>query len=160
MKLVALWCVALAVVALVLFLGARSPDNATADSAASDTVTEQEDAPNDRPTLSPESFNVALWTEPPAPPPTNTRVAQRTPPPPPIKLQLVAILTEPGDDSGPVYKAALYDPDADELTIVGAGEHLGSVEISDVTASTVALQSNNRQQRLSLDDAPQRGGRR
>lgn len=106
--------------------------------------------------FNPDAFDVRLWTPPPAPPATPI-VAQK-PAPPPIKLQLIGIsreAAEPGKDA--VLRAALYDPDADKLLIVAAGETLtpGSgrpLTVASLTAEAVELSDGETTRKLSLND--------
>lgn len=78
-----------------------------------------------------DAFRVPVWVAP-TPPPAPEKPA---PPLPPLKLQLLAIIRE-----GEVYKAALYDPDADKVLVVAAGETLGAGRaVEAVTATAVSV---------------------
>lgn len=78
-----------------------------------------------------DAFRVPVWVAP-TPPPAPEKPAL---PPPPLKLQLLAIIRE-----GESYKAALYDPDADKVLVVAAGETLGAGRaVEAVTATAVSV---------------------
>jgi len=102
-------------------------------------------------TLDLQAFRAPLWVAPPAPPAPPVAAATPPPPPPPLKLQLIAIVREAGQGAGEsIYKAALYDPDADTLTVVGPGDTIAGRTIERVTASDVSLIDNGRSRTLSL----------
>lgn len=90
------------------------------------------------------AFRVPIWVAEPAPPPPPAPV---TPPPPPapLKLQLLAIVNENG-----VYRAAVYDPDADKLLVVAAGEKIGSRRVEKVDKSAVTLADDTGKRVLAL----------
>lgn len=76
------------------------------------------------------AFRAPLWVVPtpppaPAPPPA---------PPAPLKLQLLAVIHEDG-----LYKAVVYDPDADKILVAAAGERLGNRTVERVNPSGVEL---------------------
>jgi hypothetical protein len=87
------------------------------------------------------AFRAPLWVAPPAPP----APVAAAPPPPPLKLQLIAILSENGQ-----YKAALYDPDSDRLTVVGAGNTIGGRRIERVGKSDVVVMDGALARTLAL----------
>ena len=86
-------------------------------------------------------FRTPLWVAPPAPPPGPVAAA----PPPPLRLQLVAILRDKGE-----YRAALYDPDADKLVVVGPGDIIAGRTIERVGAADLSLRDNGLSRTLSL----------
>lgn len=88
-----------------------------------------------------DAFRAPLWVAPPAPPPPVAAV----PPPPPLKLQLVAILSENGE-----YRAALYDPDADLLKVVGRGDSVAGRRIERVGQSDVVVLDGSLERTLAL----------
>jgi hypothetical protein len=85
---------------------------------------------------------MAAAPAPPPPPPA---------PPPPLKLQLLAIVREGGE-----YKAAVYDPDAGRMVIVGAGESVAGRGVASVAADAIELRDGAGVRRLALAE----GGRR
>jgi hypothetical protein len=90
------------------------------------------------------AFRAPLWVAPPPPPPAPAPPAP-APPPPPLKLQLLAVVSEGG-----VYKAALYDPDADRITIAGPGDTIAGRTIKEVRAGDVTLTDGGKPRTLSL----------
>jgi hypothetical protein len=93
-----------------------------------------------------DAFRAPLWIvaapppEPPAPPP----------PPPPLRLQLLAIVDERG-----VYKAAIYDPDADRLFVASTGETIAGRTVETIGHDSVDLREGDQTRRLALN--PQEG---
>jgi hypothetical protein len=101
-------------------------------------------APRDEPVqvaLDTAAFRAPLWVAPPAPPPAPAPA----PPPPPLKLQLIAILKE-----GSEYRAALYDPEADTLTVVGRGDTIAGRTIERIGAADLDLSDRGLKRTLSL----------
>ena len=89
------------------------------------------------------AFAVRLWIPPPEA--RNALAAERTPPPPkPPRLQLIGII-----DDGRQLRAALYDPEADRLLIVGDGDHVKQHTIT-ITADAVELADGRIIHRLTL----------
>jgi hypothetical protein len=87
-------------------------------------------------------FHAPLWVAPPAPPPPPPAAAL----PAPLKLQLIAILRD--GDAG--YRAALYDPDTDKLTIVGTGDSIAGRTIERIGAADLSLKVGGLTRTLSL----------
>ena len=136
MRLVLLWAPVLACAAWALRpLGAppRVPASPIATPAAHDGPAQ--------PALDTAAFRAPLWVTPPAPPPP----PGPTPPPPPLRLQLIAILKE-----GAEYRAALYDPDADALTVVGAGDTIAGRTVERIGAADLSLKDHGLTRTLSL----------
>jgi hypothetical protein len=72
------------------------------------------------------------------------------PPPPPVppRLQLLAILhDEPGPDG---YRAMIYDPGADKVLVVGAGERIGSQTVQSVDALSLHFTGDSGEHVLAL----------
>ena len=91
------------------------------------------------------AFAVRLWNPPPPPEARNALVAGQTAPPPkPLRLQLIGII-----DDGRQLRAALYDPEADRLLIVGDGDRVKQHTIT-ITADAVELADGRVTHRLTL----------
>lgn len=101
------------------------------------------------------AFDVDLWHVPPQPV-AAAEVTEPPPPPAPLRLQLIGILTETGED-GARRLAALYDPDADRLHIVAAGESVGSLTVAAVRTGGVELSDARGSRTLELDRGPKEG---
>jgi hypothetical protein len=98
-----------------------------------------------------EAFRAPLWVAPPAPPEPEPAPAP-PPPPPPLRMQLLAVVGGPG-----AYSAVLYDPDADRLVVVAAGESLAEGRVVEgVTASGVSIRDDQGVRTLALRE--ERGG--
>ena len=102
-----------------------------------------------------DAFKATLWTPPPVPP-TAPVIAQK-PPPPPLKLQLIGITRDtPAEGGTPVLRAALYDPESDQMLIVAAGEKITSGKarytVASLTADTIELADGDTVRKLSLKD--------
>ncbi len=93
------------------------------------------------PRLNLAAFRTPLWVAPPPPP----QAAAPPPPPPPLRLRLVAILSEQAG-----YRAAVYDPDADRLLIIGAGDSIAGRAVLSVRASDLTLGDASGQRQLTL----------
>lgn len=87
-----------------------------------------------------DAFRAPIWVQPPPSEP-----APDAPPPQPLKIQLLAILRD-----GEVYRAALYDPDADRLFVAATGEAVAGRVIERVTADSVGLLDRGEVRTLSL----------
>jgi hypothetical protein len=114
------------------------------------TSAAREDAPHPLTvaSLDLEAFRTPLWVAPPA-----TAVAPPPPPAlPPIRLQLVAVVFEDG-----VYGAMLYDPDADKVLLVHAGDSVGTRIVQAVTHGMVRIRDGAALRVLALT---QNGGDR
>jgi hypothetical protein len=98
-----------------------------------------------------DAFRIPLWVAPPAPP--EPEPEPPTPaPPPPLRMQLVAVVGGPDG-----YSAVLYDPDADRLVVVAAGESLAEGRVVEgVTASGVSIRDDHGVRTLALREG--RGG--
>lgn len=94
------------------------------------------------------AFRSPLWITPPPPPPPPAP----PPVPPPVRLQLLAVIHEEG-----VYKAVLYDPDADRVVVVAQGETLGTRTVERVTEAGVQIRDGSGLRTLALRQ-PQPGG--
>jgi hypothetical protein len=90
------------------------------------------------------AFRAPLWVSPPAPPPPPAPSVAAAPPPS-LKLQLIAILREGGQ-----FRAALYDPDADKLTVVGPGDSISGRTVERIGAADLALKDQGLVRTLSL----------
>ncbi len=102
-----------------------------------------------------DAFKVTLWTPTPVPPPAPV-IAQK-PPPPPLKLQLIGITRDtPVDGGAPELRAALYDPESDQMLIVAAGEKIITSQarytVASLTADTIELADGEAVRKLSLND--------
>lgn len=91
-----------------------------------------------KPPLDVNVFKVAIYNPVPPPPPPQTHTVAEAKP---LKLQLIGIVGAPEQSDPPSYKAALYDPDADELFILGPGEHIGATDhtVKSVAATSVEI---------------------
>jgi hypothetical protein len=94
------------------------------------------------PVLEAAAFQTPLWVAQAPPPPPPPAPA----PPPPLRLQLIAIVHEQGR-----YRAALYDPDADELSVVASGDTIGARTVSDVAKDSVTITEGKLVRTLALD---------
>ncbi|MFN0132484.1 MAG: hypothetical protein ACKVW3_08160 [Phycisphaerales bacterium] len=126
-------------------------------------------------TLDVDAFRAPIWVAdppPPVPPPSSPPAT----PPPPVRLQLLAIIREPGPEASTIanatkadaaapwtYRATLYDPDTDRLYVVAAGDVVGTRTVERVDADEVRLSDAAGSRTLSLRypprDLPQGGGR-
>ncbi len=111
------------------------------------------------------AFGTPLWVAPPAPaaPPTPT---PPPPPPPPLRLQLIAIITEPvsgasTEHASPtaVLSALFYDPDADRLVTFQVGDSLGGTapadrEIQAITDKGVIIRDGRSTRTIALREDP------
>jgi hypothetical protein len=97
--------------------------------------------------LDAQRFAVALWNPPPPPADAETAPKENKPVPLQIRLQLLGIVES---SSGAAPGAILYNPDADEILIVAAGERIGPLAVSSVTAQGVELE-DDRQRRITLE---------
>jgi hypothetical protein len=98
-------------------------------------------APRREPTpLDVTAFRAPLWVAPASP-----AQARAPEPPSPLRLQLIAIIREAG-----AFKAVLYDPDADTLTVVGAGDTIAGRTIERVGSAELTLRDGGRSRTLSL----------
>ena len=92
------------------------------------------------------AFRAPVWIATSPPPP----LAQAPPPPPPpapLRVQLLAIMKEPGG-----YRAALYETDTDRLLVVSAGEHVSGRVVEAVSEDRVALRDDRGVRTLTLRD--------
>ncbi len=85
-----------------------------------------------------EAFSTPLWTAP--PPPTEATVADAgaspaPAPPPPLAARLLAIITGPDG----VRRATLYDPAADRVLDVAAGERIAGATVDAVAIDSVTV---------------------
>lgn len=93
--------------------------------------------------IDPRVFAVKLWNPPPLP--EAPIVAQAPPPPKPLNVQLIGIIEEAG-----IYKAALYDADADELLIVADGQKVKNHTVKIVSSQAIELSDGSSVLKLSL----------
>jgi hypothetical protein len=97
-----------------------------------------------------DAFDVRLWE---ARPDSQLADEQNVQPPtestPPTRLQLIGIIQEARD-----LKAALYDPAADQLLIVGVGEKVSEHTVVDIRAESVTLATEGSIQTLTLIRPP------
>jgi hypothetical protein len=93
------------------------------------------------------AFRTPIWVAEPTPPPP-AAPAQPPPPPPPLKIQLLAIIRE-GDTA---YRAAVYDPDTDQILVVAAGEKLGLRTVEQVDKSSLTLRDETGKRTLALKE--------
>jgi len=94
------------------------------------------------------AFDAPVWLVPRAPEPPPI-AASPPPPPPPLKLQLLGVSVEASPD-GAIYRAVLYDPDADAICVAAAGEAVAGRRVTRVTASDVTLALGAVEQTLAL----------
>ena len=95
-------------------------------------------------------FDVVLWVEPPAPV-VAAAPDPAPPPPPPIALRLVAIVRASGADGVGGPRAAIYDPGADELRVVGDGERIGGCTVVRVGERSAVVRAGAREATLALE---------
>ncbi|MFN0131458.1 MAG: hypothetical protein ACKVW3_02835 [Phycisphaerales bacterium] len=118
-----------------------------------------------------DAFRAPIWVADP-PPPIPLPAAPLAPPPPPLRLQLLAIIREPGPEASTIantteasaaapwtYRATLYDPDTDRLYVVAAGDVVGTRTVERVGADEVRLSDAAGPRTLSLRDPHPGGGR-
>ncbi len=100
------------------------------------------------------AFETPLWLAPPPPPPTEI-AAKPPPPPPPLKLELLGILRE-----GESYRAVVYDPETDKVTVLSSGDTLAGRTVGRITAETVAIKdgAGTRTLTLKTEAKPGAGG--
>lgn len=90
-------------------------------------------------------FTANLWN-PPAVKKTSTALAKREPPrAKPLKLQLIGITSD-----GNTLKAAIYDPDSDQLLIVASGQSILGCTIRNITKDTVVIADGSFTHHLQL----------
>lgn len=94
-------------------------------------------------------FSAPLWVEPPV---VVAEASQRPPPaPPPVTLQLLAVVSVPGDDPDTsTLQAAIYDPESDRLLFVSDGERVGRFTVTAVNSGGTTLTDGAREVTLSL----------
>ena len=91
------------------------------------------------------TFMLPLWVAPPAPPEPEPEPSA-PPPPAPLRLELIAVIE--GEE---VFSAVLYDPQADRLLVLNAGESIQEGQtIEQVTARGVVVRSHDGMHRLAL----------
>lgn len=97
-------------------------------------------------------FHAPLWLAPPPPPPPSPSPETPKPAPlPPLKLQLLAIVRVPEVASDEArYRAMLYDPDADAIIEVAAGQIIGDRTVVGVTQHEITLKDRAGTRTLSL----------
>jgi hypothetical protein len=83
------------------------------------------------------AFRAPLWIAPPAPPPPAPTVAAA--PPPPLKLQLLAIIKEDGDQGQVSYRAMVYDPDSDKVMVVASGESIAGRTVESIDQAALRI---------------------
>jgi hypothetical protein len=93
--------------------------------------------------LDSEAFRAPLWV---APPPPSAPAAPPAPPPP-LRLQLLAVVHEGG-----VYKAMLYDPDADRILVAAQGDSPAGKKVEQVTANSVKIRDATGVRTLALKE--------
>ena len=102
------------------------------------------------------AFDAQLWVFEIAPP----LPMAKAPPPPPLRLQLVGIIGDQDEAGRKCFRAALYDPDVDELLIVSEGQHVGARRVAAVSALAIQLSSSDEQvQTLALQSGRSEGSR-
>lgn len=107
------------------------------------------------------AFSTPLWVAPPALPVPPAP----PPPPPPLKLQLIAIVTEPSPDAtagtspaSSIRSVLIYDPDADRMLSLKIGDRIAGRTIEKITEASVTLKDGSHTRTLSLQDAPSAAG--
>ncbi len=90
------------------------------------------------------AFDAPLWTLDPPPPVPAT-------PPPPLRLQLVGMVRDGAAGTGGVLKAVIYDPDADELVVVGEGARVGPRTVTRIDTTGVSLTDAAGTRRLLME---------
>lgn len=101
------------------------------------------------------AFHVPLWFSPPPPPPSSAPSVESQPAPlPPFKLQLLAIVREPGAaGANDRFKALLYDPDTDKILEAAAGQSIGERTVVGITEREITLSDRAGTRTLSLRPA-------
>ncbi len=90
-------------------------------------------------------FNASLWN-PPQVKQTSTALSKKeSPRPKSLRLQLIGISTD-----GDTLKAAIYDPDSDQLLIVASGQSILGHTVSEITKFTVAITDGSYTHHLQL----------
>lgn len=108
--------------------------------------------------IDPSAFEVEVWSPGIALPAPVLEAAAKPdpppapPPPPRIRVQLIGIHMSPGEES--VRRATLYDPDADRLLVVAAGDVVAGREVASVDEGGVLLRMGAFEQRLTLHEEP------
>ncbi|MCC6660715.1 MAG: hypothetical protein IT437_07490 [Phycisphaerales bacterium] len=94
-----------------------------------------------------DAFRVPIWVAPPPPPAQH----KPDPPPPPLRLRLLAIVHESGHNV-----AAIYDPDADRVRIVGEGQALSpGCTVEAIAPGAITLRDSGALRTLTLrEDQP------
>lgn len=106
------------------------------------------------------AFDTPLWVAP-AAPPAPPVPPPPPPPPPPIKLQLIAVITEPlsGTDDARLasvraLSAVFYDPDGDRVVTLKVGDSLVGRRIDAITDKGVTFLEGTTRRQLALREAP------
>ena len=112
------------------------------------------DPPNRRVALDTRPFAIPLWIAPPAPSAPPSVSTPPPPPPPPLRLQLIAIVTEPPPTSG--RSVLFYDPDTDKLITLKSGDAIAGRTIEHISTETVTIREpgGNSTRTLALKDEP------
>lgn len=114
-----------------------------------DLSVDSPDPPPRSDSFAPAAFDTPLWTI--VPPPTPPPPAPSPAPPPPLKLQLLGITLDPATPG--VYRAVLFDPDANQVVIVAGGDHVAGRAVTAVEANAVKLSVGDHVRTLSLREA-------
>ena len=91
------------------------------------------------------AFTANLWNPPPVKKTSTALIKRELPRAKPLKLQLIGII---GD--GNTLKAAIYDPDSDQLLIVASGQSILGCTISKITKDTVVIADGSFTHHLQL----------
>lgn len=94
------------------------------------------------------AFRAPLWVAPIPPPPPPAP----PPPPPPLKLQLIAISSDPAHAT---FSATIFDPDSNKLLTLSQGQSIDGRTISRISAGSIDLKDARGTRTLALrPDAP------
>jgi len=105
------------------------------------------------------AFDAPLWHTPSAPVIAVTPPPLPPPPPPPpplpLRLQLIGIITlaniPSGNDNAMVFRAAIYDPDADTTVFASVGDTIAGRQVTSIDGAGVTLSRGALTQSLILD---------
>lgn len=80
------------------------------------------------------AFTANLWNPPPVKKTSNALAKKELPRAKPLRLQLIGITSD-----GDTLRAAIYDPDSDQLLIVASGDTILGRAVSEITKNTVVI---------------------
>lgn len=94
------------------------------------------------------AFSTPLWVAPP-PPPQPPPPPPPPPPLPPLKIQLIAIVAEPGN----ARSVLVYDPEADRLLTLRAGDAIAGRTVEQIAGDAVRFKEGASTRTITLADA-------